>query len=126
MDPGNNQPNALSPKLRQQMDELLATTGLTEEAEGPETIDHPIVEKHLHELVRLVNDVGLAADNEMPVSEAREMATVVALSMLKFGLDFPGTAKALIDSAGEEMAQLGQTVAAEIYNHLYGRCGRDN
>ena len=138
MDADNNGPNALSQKYRQQLDELLAAAGVIERSERPETIDYTIGEEHLYDLAGLVNDVGYghfvgvytAAADEISVGEAREMAghhaaMVVAVSMLRFGLDFPGTAQALLEVASDDVAEQGQTVATEIHNHLYGRCGCD-
>lgn len=138
MDADNHETHALSQKCQQQLDDLLAAAEVIEEAEGSVTIDHAIGEEHLYDLGRLVNDVGYghfvgsynAAGDEISVGEAKEIAghhaaMVVALSMLRFGLDFPGTAQALLDAASEDVAEQAQTVATEIYNHLSGRCGCD-
>ena len=138
MDYDNEDRQILSPELQQVLDEALAAADMVAYPETPGTDDRDINERHVHELVAMVNAAGHsqfveaynAADDEISVGEARGLAShhagaVVALSMLKFGLDFPSAALAVIATAGPEMAEQGQTVAVDIYNHITGRCDCD-
>ena len=75
-------PVPLAQDVRQQLDELLAAAGVSDQTIGPDIAYPTINNMHLQQLVGMINAAGHshlvgaynAADDEMSVGEAKEMA----------------------------------------------------